>query len=328
MADSAWDKALTESYTLGREGEPEFVQIKNDRSAKVQYWRRWSNGEILVGPMINDTPKYQQWIEQKRCAPLPAQKFGWEYAGGKGYMRPNNTKYQFTRMPNGSTVPSWLVPLFNAGGHRYVLGESDYSFGKPGEFLLPKWQIVELELHRFQWMRDDRPDLNDVKDIECPHKCPNTAGRPGIRLFTTEDAVNQHIAAVHKEAVGPQAIGAELTKMIMAQSEMSKGADVATIATAVAAALKAVGIGSASKAAAFLGEKKYPEGRPDETWKKNELVAFIADNDLRRPENIFQMKKEETLEYVLGELDFEGVELPVLPTEEELLAEEVSTALT
>jgi len=316
--NNAWARALREAFSQESEDGAVIGTIKNNRSARVQYWRK-PNGHITIGPTISNAPKYQQFTEIKRMRALP-QSFGSEYVG-EANMQPTHNGHGYSlRAVGGDVIPAWLIPFFNAGGHKYVCAEADFAFGRPGEYLMPKDQIMELGLHRLSWMREDRPDLQDVVDIPCPYGCLAINGR-GPRVFSREEDKAQHIVAVHSDAVPAQAMSQAIGEAIKARdggSQSASSLSLKEIAMVVAATLQSMGLGNAKTPDDLVKDiQKYPDGAPDSTWNRKELMSYASSHGLYPPahlqKEVMRWTKEQWLNYLTRSHEFEGVEVPQEP---------------
>ncbi len=316
---------------------------RNERQARAKYWRKpeyegaTDAGWITAGPDIQtDAPKYQQYAQDKKYRELP------DYFGKQITGQPDSTihwegprKAYMTRPAKEGGVPRawsperWLEPFIANGGLTYIIQPND-TFGTPGTYLMPASQIVALGLHRRPGVKEMRPDLATATDLECPYGCIDQATK-GRRLFaglTREDAqrsVDQHIIAVHKEALASRAVGDEISKAMLANG--NSGVDAATIAATVAAVLQSLGIGKPEPVAEDLTdpngepppqaeevESVFPvafEGTidvitpapavdavPDETWKRQDLMAYARTKGIPRPEAAMSMNTQQWLAYV------------------------------
>lgn len=312
VESSAWQKALQDSYSQTEDGAQRTGTIKNSRSARVQYWRK-PNGWITTGPTIQNAPKFQQMIEIKGCQSIPADRFGAEFVGSQ-YIQPSSPKLSQQAGPDGDIVPGWLIPFFNTGGHKYICSEKDYNFGTPGEYLMPRAQIITLNLHRREWMKKDRPDVV-IEDIPCPYHCQAMVGR-GPRLFTSEDAVSQHIVAVHREAVPSQAMANAISAAMKEQNADRGDVDIKVITASVVAALKAAGVADPKLVAeAEKAANPYPPGPPDETWTRGQLMKYASEKGMypERSLNPLRWGRAEWCEYIQKESDWTGTPVPETP---------------
>lgn len=202
-----------------------------ERAARVKYWRK-PDGWITTGPdVMTDAPKYQQYVSNKRYRELP-DAFGKEILN-TGDMSP-------LRQVRGQEH-RWLQPFIKAGGLTYVVVQGDV-FGTPGEYLMPREQIVALNLHRMPGVKELRPDLADAVDEPCPYGCLDSETKrhrifSGLSQEEAQRSIDQHIIAVHKDAVASRAVGDEISKAMKSfQGSQVSPELIASIAAAVAAA--------------------------------------------------------------------------------------------
>ncbi|MFA7267059.1 MAG: hypothetical protein WC054_12175 [Candidatus Nanopelagicales bacterium] len=269
--------------------------VKNDKEARVKYWRKPS-GEITIGPDVNtDAPKFQQYIQHKRFQELP-DSFGKETAGVRGGL------IFRTRVPAG-TEHHWLKPFMDNGGLTYICKPTD-PFGIPGEYLLTKEQIVSLHLHRIPQVVAVRPDLEDVAEIECPYACINekdgTRRRfPGVTREVAQRSVDQHIIAQHKEAVASRAVGDTIAQAM--QNFQGGQIDANAIGAIVAAVMQAMNGTEKAAVAAIVQEKAAePEVTDPALMSRPQLMSYASKNGIPRPDGAMKMGAEEWREYVLS----------------------------
>ena len=325
-ADS--DQALASLF--GRPEDGVFNgSVAKEKSRRIKYWRKPMSGAsdsgwITTGPDVQtDAAKYQQFTQGKRFQELP-DRFGKEVAG-----TPNSLIHPVHRHSPGNEH-RWLELFMKNGGLTYVVQEGD-TFGKVGEYLMPASQIVALALHRRPGMKEARPDLRTAVDIECPYGCLSPNGRDR-RLFSglTEDeaqkSVDQHIVAVHRDALASRAVGTEISKQL-ANLGGGSNIDAATIAGIVAAVMQAmkpaeVPVEPVEPQPAYLvgGFPRAPAASIDwsnattitdadiitddvpcvdfGSMKRQELMAYAKQKGIPSPEGAMRMNTSEWLDYV------------------------------
>ena len=250
-----------------------FVGVpRNDRSTRVKYWKK-PDGRIALGPDVRTDPHmYAQYTQNKRWKELP-NSFGNEQKN-VGLMSP-------LKVVRGKEW-RWLESFIAADGLTYVCSDRD-NFGKPGEYLMPKEQLVELNLHRFPAIAAVRPDLADAVDLECPFSCPDentgTVRRfSGVEKRFAQHSIDQHVAVAHKEAVASRAVGqaiAEALKTVTVSQAGGSSMDPATIAAIVAATVQALnpqGMGAVAAQAVQQGM-----GMPEPTELARTPDEVLAD---------------------------------------------------
>lgn len=238
--ETATNEALESLFGRPDQGFFNGTVAHREKSARVKYWRKPESGAtdsgwIMLGPdMQTDISKYRQFMEVKRYKEL-SDSFGKEVAGlPKSRIRPQK-RYE------AGQEHRWLETFMDNGGLTYIMKAGD-NYGTPGEYLLPASQIVALGLHRATGMKQARPDLANVVDLECPYACMAKGGT-GRRLFSgltmkeAQQSVDQHVLAVHRETIASRAIGDEIAKSLGANAKMDAGM-IAQIVAAVAAALQ------------------------------------------------------------------------------------------
>lgn len=230
---------------FGRPEEGAFAGVVgNERQARLRYWKK-PDGWIDRGPDVStDAPKYQQFI-QKGWRQLPAS-FGQEVVG-KGRMFPQSS------FPRGQEH-FWLQPFFEAGGHTYVCSAVD-AFGREGEFLMPASQLISLGLHRNKDIVAVRPDLSSAVDVTCPYGCQDEQTKrartfAGVTQEVAQGSCDQHIIAVHKDAVASRAVGDTIAKAMKGnQGQTIDAAMIAQIVAATIAGLRGVELGAVAAVA-------------------------------------------------------------------------------
>ena len=301
------------------------------KNRKVKYWRK-PDGWILLGPEISTDPsKYQQWRE-----------FGWRELPDRFGVEVAHT-IESTMLPAAGyperEAHRWMTQLFANGGLTYVIKESD-DFGKPGEYLITKKQLIAMGFHKIKAVTDVRPDLLDVAIVKCPFGCPREFAAE--TEFEAEAAKNQHVAAVHREAVVSQSVGsavASAIKSIAPANSLSTTELIATVTQAILAALRMQGdqaMGAMATAAvsgidapgddADAGEQA--DGAPAvqelsadeaflrdiqyiETAKRVDLQRFAPMRGIKLPSNHGFMTNEQLRQFLREELSkkYKGNEL-------------------
>lgn len=241
--------------------------VAKERQARVKYWRK-PDGWIGIGPEVGtDAPKYQQWI-RKGWRELP-DYFGKEIMG-KGTIVPGHA------YPRGSEH-FWLETFFKNGGHTYVCKATD-PFGKEGEYIMPAAQLISMGMHRHADVRAARPDLEMAVEVPCPYGCvEERTGRPrqfvGSNKEIAESSRDQHIVAVHKDAVASRAVGDTIAKAMEGMQGTSINAE--TIAAIVAATVAAIQGTSAAAPIAAVAVENQEWVIPDPTV---DVDAEVADD--------------------------------------------------
>lgn len=183
------------------------------KSARFQYWKqcdrercqrhtskatglREQKGWICIGPDMGDALGHARLINIKHMTPLP------QY----GTMTPDDG-------PEGCLGPEAYVKF------RKIL------LSPGGLFEFPADQIIAYGWDENPEVQQIRPDVTAVKRLECPY-------HPG-RKFLTQQDIMDHNSVMHKDIVGPQAIGREIRDSLAANSAV----DTATLSAAVVAAI-------------------------------------------------------------------------------------------
>lgn len=277
--------------------------VVNEKSARVTYWKK-PDGSIGIGPEVGtDAPKYQQYIS-KGWKQLPP-RFGFEVMN-KGDMTP-------LKQVRGREH-WWLKPFMDAGGLTYICELHD-SFGKEGEYLIPAEQLVTLNFHRVPGMREQRPDLAGATDLPCPYGCiDEQTRRPRLFAGLTRDqaqrSVDQHIVAMHKDAVASRAVGDTISKAM--ESVLGKGGGgmtPETIAAIVAATVTAM-TGTQKAAVAQVAVEAEPIDEPveiapipsstypDDSWTRQSIIAWASGSGMLMPPNPLALTKASWLQWV------------------------------
>lgn len=258
-------------------------------SKEIKYWKRRSDGFIVTGPtVVSDPYDYQRFIAVKRCRELD-NKYGREQVGG--FLTGTTTRYYLWYINGGLTAV-----------------DETGEYGPVGEFLMPPQQVVQLLWHRNPEVRKLRADVvAGAVDVECPHGCSGEDGN--IRLFwgwgkeEAERSLRQHINASHEKQQAAESIGRQNRDMmegmatLFAEKLASNGQqqlDMNQIVQMMAAAMAA-----AQLQPQMVDANKYPQGTPDDTWKRQELMAYAKDHSIPQPENPMKLKTADWLSHVL-----------------------------
>ncbi len=295
MTDS--EKVLTSMFGRAEDGVFSGT-VANERNMRVKYWRK-PDGWITTGPdWRTDSPKAVKYRDSKGYKELP-DSYGLELIN-KGDITATKRRQGFEHW--------WLKPFMDAGGLTYRATDADAAWCRPGEYLMPAEQIVALGLHRFDDVKNARPDLAEAVDLECPYAC--TDGRGKRRLFSgmTKDiaqiSVDQHVVAVHKDAIASRAVGETIANAMKDQG----GANADTIAAIVAAVVQALNPVEKAVVASMVPPVE-PEAQPepelvqsdfpDENWQRRDLISFASKNGLQFPDRWQAMNRDEWLRFIL-----------------------------
>jgi hypothetical protein len=276
---------------------------KREKQRRAKYWRKPDHegatdaGWIIVGPdYMTDAARHDRMKNLKGWKELP-DSFGLEITG-----QPNSIITWEGRKDQGKNPERWLEPFFKAGGLTYIIQPGD-GYGKPGDYLIPAMQLVTYGFHRRKGITDLRPDLASAVDLECEHGCINENNTrklfSGITLAHAQKSLDQHMTS-HKQSEGSRSAGREIQKVIEAMEAKGQKMDAEDIAKIVAAtivALQQAQVVEVSQIAA----KKYPEGTPDETWKRPQLMAYAADSGMKQLSEPMRKTQAQWLEYVLSQ---------------------------
>jgi hypothetical protein len=283
--------ALTRMFGAAEDGVFTGV-VPRERNQRLKYWKK-PDGGIALGPDVQtDAPRYQRFV-QKGFKELP-YSFGCEVVNS-GVLSP-------VKVMRGMEH-AWLKPFFEAGGLRYICKPTD-AFGKPGEYLMSKEQLVALNLHRFGDVKAARPDVADATDLRCPYGCPDRLFS-GVTLEAAQHSVDQHISAVHKDAVASRAVGDTIAQAMQSYGGGNAALSGETIAAIVAAAVSAVmkqaagvpvvehveaepelpGV-SWDEAVEIFGfdPKQQANQWPEESWRPTAIHAYIKYRNTGPPE--------------------------------------------
>lgn len=263
---------------------------RNEKQRRVKYWRKpeyegaTDSGWIIVGPEYDtDAPRHKMWVMRGRKE-LP-DSFGKQLSGQPSTAPiPSTMSWEASDEQRKKPI-IWLEPLLKAGGLTYIIGNED-GFGKPGSPLIPAEQLVTYGLHRRPGITALRPDLADAVDVECPHSCINNDKSrkvfSGVNRAEAEKSLDQHMAAVHRQSEGARAVGVEVSKqwdMAQQQGNVLDAEKIAQIVAATILSLQQTNLVQVTTPEA----KKYPDGKPDSTWKRAEMMSYASDNGVKYP---------------------------------------------
>lgn len=252
------------SLVLG--AKPEEAKVGQGRgSALCSYWKR-PDGWITVieAHVKTNAPNYAEFV-QKGFRPL-STRFGEEVAFAANA----------TMMSNDGTRA--FEKFLAAGGLDYIDTRGEY--GPAGEYLMPPDQLIAYGWHRNPAVVAKRPDVANVKDYECPHRCVDrTTGK--ITVFSSQGLLDRHLDSDpdHRAVRTQHAMTETLTKVLAPQAvapAIDMDALVASITAKVTAELEAKYAAPTPPTPAA----RYPEGSPDESWPRTALMAWAKDNNL------------------------------------------------
>lgn len=237
-------------------------------SALCHYWKRPTDGWITViaAHVKTDAPAYAEFIS-KGFKPLPYY-FGVEEVY-KGTMLGGDGTRQFEK-------------FIAAGGLDYI--DTRGEFGDVGEYLMPATQIVQMNWHRSPAVREKRPDVASIVDLPCPHKCiDKVTGK--VSLFASQVLLDKHLDTDpdHRATRTQYAMTETLTKVLGPQA--APAFDIAAMREEIKAELRAEFLETLRAEAAppppipaAPVSLRYPEGSPDESWSRQNLMAWAKDN--------------------------------------------------
>lgn len=217
------------------------IQAANARrSSMMMYWKkcerqrcpRHSNprtgenseaGWIVVGPsQVTDPMEYSRWINERHMTPLP--QYGLVPYGMEGAANPDRRFDAILSHPGGI-----------------------YEF--------PISQIVAYNWDLIPEVQEVRPELANVKRYKC------TVGGCYDRRFPSEKALEQHIRAVHEDAVATRAMGSVLESAFERSHRAAVNPD--AIASAVAASVaEVIPLVAKMMAEAVSEQKRQSAGAP------------------------------------------------------------------
>lgn len=290
------------------------------RQRRVMYWRKadypgaTDRGWITTGPHPITNSHGAARFSARRWIPLV--QYGYEISGHKVDDRSKDSPL------NGRTPTiweatadqvrrpiTWLEPFFRKGGLTAVISPSD-GFGTPGTPLMPASQLVALNLHLVPEIVRARPDLQDVTILYCPERCIHEdTGLPrtfsGISLQEAQGRLDQHMNAKHKASEGTRSVGEQIASALKNNSSLDEGAIARLIATSM---MMVEEMREGKNLPPKPAGPKFPEGFPDETWKRQELMAYAAARDLGKPENHMKADTQTWLNYVIEHIQIPNTE--------------------
>jgi hypothetical protein len=240
----------------------------------VKYWKK-PDGWVTIGPTrATDGPEYLRYLENKRYKPLPdfygVEVVGKRVAEGGSMCNANGSLQLRNFIKNGGLTAK----------------DEDGEFGKPGEYILTRDQLIVAGMHREPAVRAQRPDILDVVDVECPYGCIDQKTQKH-RLFAYQEWCDQHIVAVHKDAIASEAVGKTIAKAMSAQ----QGVDTTQIASIVAAVMAALNPTQTAAVAAVAVEQDVLEEELPEEDKPQPVIpsrpAFDIDGATRQEMMVF-----------------------------------------
>lgn len=236
-------------------------------SALCHYWKRPDGWITAIEAHVKtNAPQYAEFVS-RGFKPLP-YLFGVEEAySGSGTMTGGDGTRQFEK-------------FIAAGGLDWI--DTRGEFGTPGEYLMPAEQVIALGWHRKPGVREMRPDVADVVDIPCPHKCVDKVTKQ-ISVFTSRQLLDKHLDTdPDHRATRTQFAMTESLKEVMGapRSEPAPVIDVAAIRAQLKAELMAELAAELRTPTPAPVAARYPEGSPDDTWPRTALMAWAKDNGL------------------------------------------------
>ncbi len=232
-------------------------QADMETARQSQYWKRFGDNFVTIGPTeMTDGPEYRRFIRHKKYKPL-SQSFGVEVVGDKVYaptVRAGDKPQQITGTMLSKHGHMQLRNFIANGGLTARDERGDY--GPVGAYLMPREQLIALNMYRQPEVRAARPDVADMVDVPCPFSCLAFDGKGGVRQFSCEEHKNQHVVAAHPEAIASEAVGRSIAQS-MKLFQGSGGIDATTIAAIVAATVAALN-GTEKQAIAALQSMAVP----------------------------------------------------------------------
>lgn len=312
-ATNASDSARALEIIFGRGEDGIMVGgSRREKQRRAKYWRKpehqgaTDSGWIVAGPDYKTDPSRHERLKDKGWKELP-DTFGLQVTG-QGDSARNPTTIAWEASARQRAKPSiWLEPFIAGGGLTYKIKATE-DFGTPGSYLMPAEQIVAYGLHRLPGIKELRPDLAEAVDLECPHSCINNNKTrklfAGVNYAEAQKSLDQHMAAEHRMSEGARAVGMEVSRQVEAVGGAKLDTEsIAKIVAATVAALREGGVISGgeppkAQAAPEPPRPRYPEGEPQPSWKRQELMAWAADNGYEMPDNRLSMNTQQWYEYV------------------------------
>lgn len=293
------------------------------RQRRVMYWRKADHpgatdrGWITTGPHPITNSHGAQRLSNRGWVPLA--QYGYEISGHKVDDRSKDSPLN-GRTPTIWEATSdqvrrpitWLEPFFRKGGLTAIISTSD-GFGTPGTPLIPASQLVALNLHLVPEIVRARPDLADVTVLYCPERCIHEdTGLPrtfsGVTKEEAQGRLDQHMGAKHKASEGTRSVGEQIAAALKDNERL----DEAAIARLIAASMLAMEeLKEAKNAPPKPTGPKFPNGFPDQTWKRQELMAYAADRNLGKPENHMKADTQTWYNYVVSQIQIPNTEEPL-----------------
>ena len=244
--------------------------LKRKQSREWQYWIR-PDGGVHFGPTSRtDAPEYIRYMEDKGWKPLPLS-YGTEVAGVYGGSMEGRTM---------------LRHFIRNGGVTAVATVGDNTGKRPGEYIMPREQLISLGMHREPGMVKLRPDLAGVVDYECEYGCLALDGSGKRRAFPYLESRDQHVVAAHKEAIASEAVGKTISKAMGGfQGSAIDPTMIAAIVTAVMQGLKAAPPVEQAAIAQMAVETPVaaPVGFEEDDWEADDDIPEQPPTDLGLP---------------------------------------------
>lgn len=303
QALNASDSARALELIFGKPEENLFVGAgRREKQRRVKYWRAPDHegatdaGWIKVGPdYMTDAARHERMKTLKGWKELD-DRFGLELTGA-----PNSIISWEARKDQVKRPEKWLEPFIKNGGLTYIIQPND-NYGKPGTYLFPATQLVAYGFHRNPGIKELRPDLAEAVDVECPNEgCINEGDNrrrrfSGVNRAAAERALDSHMAH-HKGGEGARSAGREVQKALEAMEAKGGKLDAEAIAQIVASTI--VALQQAGTISVTTPEpKKYPDGDPDATWKRPQLMSWAADHGIPQPEKPMSIPTMGWLKYI------------------------------
>lgn len=296
MAAMFGAKSSTGATVLGSQGR---------ESRQVKYWKK-PDGWVTLGPTRQtDGPEYLRYLENKRYKPLP-DSYGVEVVGKPAALGGSMLN------SNGHTR---LAKFIENGG--LTARDETGEFGRVGDYLLPREQLIVMGMHRKPEIVALRPDLADIVDTPCPYGCIDQAtSRP--RLFAYKEWCDQHVVAAHHDAIASEAVGRTIAKAMEKQNGVDTN-QIATIVAAVMAALNPVQTAAVASVAVDMEEEigdvvgeetpaadppaNDDQPRPDiDAMSRQDMMSFAKMMGIPQPPAGWSTKAEEWRAYLKEQL--------------------------
>lgn len=284
LAQEASSAMLNMDAIFGSPELPGGGRPQDRRQRRVIYWRKSDHegapdaGWITTGPESRtDNPRWQRFRDRGW---VPLEKFGNQISGQNILAQGKSTPMIWEATKQQRDKPTiWLKTFFENGGLTYVISPTD-GYGRAGDYLIPATQLVSLGLHTNPEVVRVRPDLQKAVILTCPERCVEENGSPrifsGINQGAAQAALDMHFSVKHKASEGTRSVGQEIANALEKAGGLRSGTD--DIAAVVAGVLAALGhaVPQEKKPAG----PKFPEGFPDETWKRQELMAYATAHNI------------------------------------------------